>query len=424
MSKKKIWIFHHYATPPSMSGLTRPFDFARNLIKEGYECTIFSSSFLHYSGENLITDNSAYLKIEDQGVKFIFLKTSSYRSSKLLRVKNMFDYYKNLFYVFKELSKSNGTPDIIYASSAHPLALLAGQKLSKKYGIPNICEIRDLWPESFVAYKVISKNNPILKLLYAGEKWLYKNADKLIFTMEGGKDYIKDHGWDKGNGGPIDLNKVHHINNGVDLEVFDYNKEHNIIVDNDLVDEKTFKVVYAGSIRKANNLELIVEAAKYVKEHSNNKIVFLIYGDGSEKENLETKCKNENITNVIFKGRVKKEYVPYIVSKADLNILNYSYHAIWKYGGSQNKNFEYLAAGKPILSTIKMGYDILEKFGAGVSLQEQSRETIGESIINFSEMSSEEYQQMCKNARKAAEHYDFKVLTEKLIDIIEDLGVK
>lgn len=48
--------------------------------------------------------------------------------------------------------------------------------------------------------------------------------------MPGGKEYIKDKGWDKA----IDLRKVHHINNGVDLEEFEYNKRNNHVCDEDL----------------------------------------------------------------------------------------------------------------------------------------------------------------------------------------------
>lgn len=109
------------------------------------------------------------------------------------------------------------------------------------------------------------------------------------------------------------------------------------------------------------------------------------------------------------------------MSKSNLNVLNYTSHAIWKYGGSQNKNFEYLASGKPILSTITMGYDIIEKYGAGISLKKQDPETIGKTIISILDMDEHSYETMGDNARKAAERFDFKVLTEKLIDIINDL---
>lgn len=417
--KKSIWIFNHYATNMYKDQAGRHYWFAENLVKQGYNPTIFCASTVHNSDENIDTGSNMYASDLTNGIPFVFVKTPQYIGNGKQRIKNMFSFYKNLFSVSKEYAEHYGKPDVILASSVHPLTLIAGIKIAKKLGVPCICEVRDLWPETIVAYGALKKNSWFTKLLYLGEKWIYKKADKIVFTIEGGKDYIADNGWDLDSGGSVNFSKVHHINNGVDLELFDYNKMHFILNDDDLNNNDTFKVVYAGSIRRANNLQLIINAAKYVGLNSTENIKFLIYGDGDEKEYLEEKCKKKNITNVIFKGKVNKNYIPYIVSKSNLNILNYSYHDIWKYGGSQNKNFEYLAAGKPILSTITMGYDILEKYNAGISLNTQTEQDIGGSIIKFSKMSKAEYDLISRNARNAAENYDFKILTQKLIEVIE-----
>jgi len=395
--------------------------FAKNLMEYGYKTIVFCANTRHNSQDIIDIQNSKFVEIITEDIPYIFIKTSTYKNNGYSRVKNMVDFYKNLFPVAKEIAKIYGKPDIILASSVHPLTLVAGIKIARKYNIPCICEVRDLWPETLVAYGGLNKNNIIVKLLYSGEKWIYKNANMLIFTMEGGKQYIIDKGWDKENGGPIDISKVYHINNGVDLELFDYNKKHYTVDDDDLNNGNCFKVVYTGSIRKANNLEIVINAAKYIKAVSKKDIKFLIYGDGNEREYLQKKCLIENIDNVVFKGKVNKKNIPYIVSKSDLNILNYSYHDIWKYGGSQNKIFEYLAAGKPVISTIKMGYDILEKFGAGISLNNQSPENIGENILKIYHLPEEKYNNLCKNARRAAQNYDFKVLTKKLVNLISRL---
>lgn len=418
--KKKIWIWNHYATDTFRNQGGRHYWFAENLNKEGYKAAIFCASTVHNSNESIDTKGQRFITDQVNGIPYVFVRTPEYSGNGKKRVINMYSFYKNLFYVAKEYVKVHGRPDVILASSVHPFTLVAGIKIAKKMGIPCICEVRDLWPESIVEFSNLKRDSLVAKMLYAGERWIYKKADRLIFTMEGGKDYIIDKGWDNNNGGPIDIGKVRHINNGIDLNAFDLNIGTYMLDDEDLNNEKTFKVIYAGSIRKANNIELIINAAKYIKEKSNCNIKFLIYGDGNERANLEKKCKKELITNVVFKGKVEKKYIPYIVSKANLNILNYSYHNIWKYGGSQNKNFEYLASGRPILSTIKMGYDIISKYGAGISLSEQSDKSIGDAIISIANMNKEEYLDMSNRARKAAQDYDFKVLTKKLIDIVEE----
>lgn len=133
----------------------------------------------------------------------------------------MIQFYLNVKLLAKKLPK----PDVIIGSSAHPLNALLAIMLGKKYNVESIVEIRDLWPESLVEYNIIKRNSILAKFLYLSERWIYTKANKLIFTMEGGKDYIIKHKWNVENGGKISLEKIFYINNGVDFDVFKYNKQ-------------------------------------------------------------------------------------------------------------------------------------------------------------------------------------------------------
>lgn len=413
--KKNIWIWNHYATGMFNNRGGRHYWFAENLIKKGYKPTIFCANTYHNSPSIIEVGNKKYAADVADGIPFVFVKTSPYSGNGIKRIKNMVGFYKNLFSVSKEYSRIYGKPNVILASSVHPLTLVAGIKIAKEFGIPCICEVRDLWPESLVAYKIVKENNPILKLLYVGERWIYKKADKLVFTVEGGKDYIIDKGWDKEHGGPIDINKVYHINNGVDLEEFNYNKEHYILDDKDLKDKTTFKVVYAGSIRRVNNLSIILETAKLIK---NPKIKFLIWGDGDEMVFLQRRCQDEGISNLVFKGRVDKKFIPYILSHADANLLHFEATSIMRYGMSANKLFDYFAAKKPIVSDVKTNYDLILKYNLGVVAEDQTPEKIKEAIERVSNMTTKERIVLKDNLHRAALDYDFKNLTDKLINII------
>ena len=136
---------------------------------------------------------------------------------------------------------------------------------AKKLGVKYISQVLDLYPESIVELGVLGRNNPIIKALRWYEKRMYIKADEKVFSQEGGRDYIINQGWDKAHGGPIDLNTVHYINNGVDLKDFEYNKEHYTIDDADLQDKFVKKVMYLGSIRLANNVMQLIKAAEVLK---------------------------------------------------------------------------------------------------------------------------------------------------------------
>lgn len=417
---KTVWIMNHYASEMFFNKGGRHYWFAKYLKREGYSPVVFGCNAKHNG------DRKQYLELnrlwreqtaEEIQVPFVFVQGRTYQGNGKQRVLNMVDFYRNVKKAAKEYAQIHGKPDIILASSVHPLTMIAGIQLAKYFKVKCICEVRDLWPEAIVAYSHrITKKSLPARIMYAGEKWIYTKADAVIFTQEGGPDYVRAHKWDDANGGPIKNSKLFHINNGVDLEAFDHNVIEYPYYDPDLDDPETFKVVYAGSIRRINNLGIILDAAK---EITNPKIKLIIFGSGDELEFLKKRVADEGITNVVFKGRVDKYYIPAIVSKADLNLVHWEMSPLLRVGESSNKAFEYFAAGKPVFYTIRPGYSIVEKYNCGRITDGFEPKDIAAGIQAMAEMSESEKTEMAVNARKAAEAYDFKVLTKKLIGIIE-----
>ncbi|AMC92681.1 glycosyltransferase WbuB [Erysipelothrix larvae] len=414
---KKVWMFHHYATPPTMSGLTRPYEFSKQLHKYGYSSRVFSASYLHYTGDNLIEDDSLYIEDNDSMVPFTFIKTYPSSSNGLKRVLNMVSYYRNLIKTAKVLIKKGNIPDIIIASSPHPLTMFAGLKLSRKIGVPCICEVRDFWPEVFFHGGRLNENGLVGKMLLRGERWIYKKSDALIFLKEGDVTYITDKGWSTLQGGNVDTNKCHYINNGIDLKEFTENKVKHSYSDLDLGGEK-FNVIYIGAIRPVNNVGNIVDAAKLLANYED--IQFLIYGDGNELESLRERVIEEQITNVKLKGYVDKKYVSTILSNSSVNILNYSQSRYnWSRGNSSNKLFEYMASGKPIISTVKIGYSPIEKYNCGITLAQDTSIALADGILEIYNMSKDEYLTMSNNAIEGAKDFDYVELTKKLVSVME-----
>lgn len=417
MSKKKIWMMNHYATNMFFNKGGRHYWFAENLITSGYEPTIFCANIRHNTEDMIDIGRQKYSTETLNNIPFVFVKTTKSKGNGIDRVKNMSHFYFNLFPVAKEYAKKYGKPDIILASSVHPLTMVAGIQIAKKLGVPCICEIRDLWPEAIFAFNKAKEKSLLGKILIAGEHWIYKKADALIFTKKGDTDYIKEKKWDKEHGGDIDLVKAHYINNGVDIDAFNKSIQTEILNDSDFVGDK-FNVVYVGAIRPVNNVGNILDSASLLKNEKD--IQFLIYGDGNQREMLEKRVEDEGLTNVKVKGFVNKQFIPFILSKSSVNILNYSQTQYnWSRGNSSNKLFEYMASGKPIISTVKMGYSIIEKYKCGIELENASGKDLANAILKIQGLPKEEYDRLSRNAKAGAEDFDFKVLTKNLIDVIE-----
>ena len=202
----------------------------------------------------------------------------------------------------------------------------------------------------------------------------------------------------------------------MDLEAFDDNLKKYTYADEDLDNPTIYKVLYAGAIRRINNVGLLVDAAKLIDDP---KIKFLLFGHGDELERLKQRVNDEKIKNVVFKGRVNKQYIPSIDSKSDLNVVHWEMNPLLRVGESYNKAFEYFAAGKPVFYTIRPGYSIVEKYHCGWLTEGFTPKDIAAGIQAMAQLTDEEKAEMARNARNAAEVYDFKNLTKQLIHIIE-----
>lgn len=402
--------------PPQFESRIQTLKRAYYLMQNGYDVKIISGSYLHNRSMNLIKNKLNYLIVRyDDLFNFIHIRNVSYKKNSVRRVISLLQFHIMLWYYAKQF----GTPKYICHLATVPfgnITYFTAKKLNAKF----IVDVVDLWPESFVAYGLISRNNPLTKLLYLTERWLYAKSDALIFSMEGGSYYIEEKKWNKGIFLKVSLKKIFYINNGVDLIDFNKNKIYYRIEDKDLLDESIFKVIYIGSIRLANNLLLLIKAAEHLVGFE--KIKILIYGDGDERDFLEHYCKTHNLTNVIFKNKwIDLKYIPFILSKSSLNILNYKPSNLFRYGASQSKFFQYMASGKPICCNIEMAYCNIKKYNIGISSNLSDSKLYANAILHFYNMNIDVYNEICNNAINTATLFDYKKLTSKFIEILNTI---
>lgn len=407
---KTIWLIQQHSMPPELGHYNRQNNFGKYLKRDGYSPIAFAGSKLHNSDVQMIKDKRKYIMYTESECPFCFIKTCDYGNSRKKRIIAEIQFHWNLYRNRKKFPK----PDVVLGSSSYMMSACLAIILAKKFKCKSIVEVRDLWPQTIVDYLGYSPKNPIIKFLYQVEKWMYANADELVFTMEGGKDYIIEHKLDKAHGGKVDLKKVHHINNGVDLEKFIEAKENNHFYDEDLADPDKVCIVYTGSVRKANHLEYILQIAKHFVDTN---VYFLVWGQGDEKEQLELKVKEEGLNNVKFKGYVEKNNIPSILTQADLLFLHLQYEPVIKYGYSSNKFFDYLAAEKPIIADLDGKYELVRSNNIGIVIPNDNSEMAAQMIMAMIEAGNE-FREFTRNISGVARQYDFANLTKKLEELL------
>lgn len=408
---KKVWIMNHYAITPNMGGITRHYDFAEELVKRGHDVTVFASSFDHKLRVETIEGNEKYKEEYLNGVRFVWLRTTPYKKNDIKRAMNILSFASRLYSIGSKL----GDPDVVIASSFHPLTCIAGYFLAKKKKARYIAEIRDIWPQSAIDMGAIKEGGIIAKLLRKIEMFIYKRAKKIVLPLPGAVDYMKSVG--------VEEDKIVYLPNGVVVERYDeiLNKPDENERIRDIAEEHKgkFKALYLGALGQANGVHSLIEAARILSEKSYSNIDILIVGDGPEKERLVEMSEKYNLKNVSFYSPVKKYEVPLLLREVDCPIAIMRDMEVFKYGISPNKLFDYLCSGKPIIFTGKVLNDIVKDADAGISIPPEKPEELAESIVKIYNMTEEERRKLGEHGRSYVENnHDIAVLADRLENIL------
>ena len=401
----RVWIVNYYTSPDCSN--PRYLQFAKHFMAKGWDVTTF---YANYNGSY---SDSLFKRETVNGLDFVKVRAPHYVGNGVSRMKSIFSFAWSIKKHCIEFERPDVILHNIHTPFDYPI-LWAAKKLNAKY----IAEAWDAWPDVFAHLGLVSRNNPVLKLFYQLEKRIYQNANQVVFTFEGGIHHIRNKGWSIEQGGKIDLNKVHYINNGVDLEQFDKDCEVWPRNDADLNDPRTLKVIYLGSINRANHVHTLIEAAKLLQDLPMYR--FFIYGDGADREELEKKVTEEGISNVIFKEkRIPLCECAWVVSQATINIMNYQ-KGFGYMGVSSGKMFQYLAAGKPIVCNVCIAYDdVISDNQLGIARDIETPDTFAQAIRDLVEQPRGSYDAMCERVRKTAERFDYKKLAAEEIKVIE-----
>lgn len=402
---KNIWIFNHYAVTPDLPGGTRHFDFAKELTRRGYNITIFTSSFIHSIFKNRKFDNNGtfYIIENYEEIRFIWIKTFYYTKNNWRRAINIFSYFWKAYFIGKRLPKickKIDRPDIIIGSSVHPFTAFIANKLAKYYKVPFIFEIRDLWPQTLIDMKMISKNSLLATVLFKLEKLCLQDCVAMISLSPLTEKYLKT----KYN---IQSEKLFYIPNGVNLDNSSY------VECGEKENSREFVLTYTGNIANSNFLDVVMDVAKILKKNKN--IIFEIYGSGSSLRDIKDKIDELKLNNISMLPPVQKREIPCVLKMADVLILptNNVYY------GSENKLYDYLAAGKPILYINVSSHNYIE--GTGIRVKANPSEIV-KAILKLHNCSESDRKKMAIKGRKYVEkNHSIPVLVDKLEKIINEV---
>jgi glycosyltransferase involved in cell wall biosynthesis len=406
---KQVWILNHYAQVPGGAGGTRHFHLAEHLNRNGWAASIIAASVDSISGaQRLLPDETERVeKIGD--VSFLWVRTPVYLGNGGGRILNMLAYTWRC--LLKKTTNSLPLPDVVVGSSVHPFAALAGMLLARRFKVPFVFEVRDLWPQTLIDMGRLSENSLVTWLLRKLEILLYKKSTRIIVLLPFASEYIVPLG--------IPLERIVWIPNGVDLSLFPHS---NIA---DLPVHEQFTLMYFGAHGQANGLENLLKAMRKVEDSLvGGKVVLRMIGDGPSKAALMLLAEQLNLKSVIFEPSVAKHKIPFLAAQADAFVIAVrDIPNLYRYGISMNKLFDYLAAQRPIILASAAANNPVEEAGCGITVIPDDSDELSKAIVKMADLPVAERMRMALAGREYVEkNHSFEILTSKLAGVLSDVS--
>lgn len=405
----KILLINQAFVSPDEPGHTRHFEMAKFLQTRGHELIIVASDLNYQTGKRTIERKGVFSEQIIEGVKILrsYIYPALHRSY-FWRVISFFSFmFSSIYTAFqvKEVDLILGTtPPIFQAVSAWFVAWIRRK--------PFLLEVRDLWPEFGVSMGVL-KNPFIIGLARWLETFLYNRATHILVNSPAYKEYmINKH---------VPENKITSIPYGTDIDMFNPQIDGSSIR-KELNLEDKFVVLYAGALGQANDIDTILRAAKRLNE--NERIRFVLFGDGKERERLQNNASQMKLSNVIFAGVRPKKNMPQVIASADVCLAVLQDIPMFR-TTYPNKVFDYMAAGRATVLVIDgITRELIESSYGGVFVQPNDDDALANTILDLSNH-PDIVKQMGLNAREyLVKHLDRRDKLNETLVLLESLQKK
>lgn len=403
-----ILYFHqHFSTPSGATGI-RSYEMAKKLLKRGHQVTMVCGSY--NSAKTGLT--SAFKNGKRQGTVdgINVVEFELAYSNKDGFIKRFTTFIK---FALRSMSFAlTADYDMVFATSTPLTAALpglVGRWFKRK---PFVFEVRDLWPELPREMGVIT--NPVILALMGLLEWsAYKSAHGLIGLSPGIGEGILRLG--------VSPEQVTVIPNGCDIPLF----AEPSIWQPETIKPDDFMVVYTGTHGIANGLQVLIEAAKIVQERQEERIKFVLVGDGKLKAELKAQAAAYQLKNILFLDSVDKARISQLFCRADIGMQILADVPAFYYGTSPNKFFDYIAAGLPVMINYP-GWlaGKVTDYECGAVVAANNPVAMADSLIDL-EQNRSRLVSMGDNALKLAKmEFDRDDLSNQFVDWLEQWQAK
>lgn len=381
-------------------------ELAQELHLRGHEVTVITT-WPEYNLDQSETKREFNELETEEGITVIRIKTLPHHNVNYI-VRGLAQLLMPLQFL-RKLRQHRIKPDAVVVYSP-PLPLAFVGSWLKRKGVRNLLNVQDLFPQNAIDLGIL-KSTVQIKFFQALERYAYKTADVVTVHSEGNRQMLLAqqpdiaprlkilHNW-------VDID--HHQTDsavGKDGLAVDFRQKWNI--------KQKHIAVFAGVLGPSQYLNLILDVANQMRHETD--LLFLIVGDGKEKESLKQRASALGLTNVQFEGFISRDVYPDLLNMCSIGLVCLS---------PQNKTpvvpgkiLGHMAAGLPILAflhTASDGHALIRDAQCGVSADSADTQACLDAIKSLMLRRSEFNALGQAGKRYATEHFSKEVCVSQM----------
>lgn len=400
-----ILFLTHYFPPEVNAPATRTCENARRWVRAGHRVTVLTCAPNHPNGVLYPGyKNRLWQWGEWEGITVLRVMTYlSANKGSFGRIANYLSYLVSAVF-FAVLA---GRADVVVSTSPQFFCGLAGAFVSALKKAPWVLEIRDLWPESIATVEAISSPR-VIGVLEKIETWMYRHADMIVSVTDSFVQHFLDRG--------ITGEKVAVVKNGADLDAFspqdrenDFRRKHGL--------SGKFVASYVGTHGMAHGLDTVLKAAEILRNEPD--IIFMLVGDGAERENLKRLKDSLGLPNVLMLPQLEKTLMPQVLAASDVSLVHLRKADLFK-SVIPSKIFESMAMERPIILGVEgESRGIVEAARCGICIEPGNAGEMAEAVRRLRQDRGLA-EKLGKNGKSyVAEHFDRNKLADRYLSLLK-----
>ena len=290
--------------------------------------------------------------------------------------------------------------DVILVESPPLFLGISGVALKLLRRARMVLNISDLWPESVVALGLYRRESVLVRLAAALEKQLYR----VSHTVTGQSAGIVR--------GVLEVEpaaRVVLVPGGVDCIVFSPERRDPGQLARFTTGGKLC-VGYAGLIGIAQGIGLLLEVAARLQGRDD--IVFLIAGDGPEREELQSRAG----PNVVFTGLLPKSDMPVLVASFDVTVIPLMSPIP---GALPSKMYEAMACAVPIVLVAEGDpRELLERAGCGLHAAYGDIESVANAVTRLCDERELARELGHRGRDYVVQHHRRDVIADRMLEVL------